>query len=71
MDTRQSQASQISSGGRPGQAVQCPFCRTDNSGVRIVIHGALAAICASWYEDRWKNEIVFPSRSAFCFELRV
>ena len=47
MDARQSQVSQISSGGRPGQALQCPFCRTGNSGVRMVIHGVLAAMCAS------------------------
>ena len=71
MDSRQLQASQISSGGRPGQAQQCAFFRADNSGVRMVIHGVLAAMCACWFENSWKNEIVFLSRSAFCFELWV
>jgi hypothetical protein len=47
METRQSQASQISSGGRPGQALRCPLCRTGDSGVRIAIHGISAAMCAS------------------------
>ena len=47
METRQSQASRISSGGRPGQALRCPLCRTGDSGVRIAIHGISAAMCAS------------------------